>query len=307
MKSLTGRNTTKQPVAIQETTGLLNSLKQHSRLAIKVSSNTDHFLPEKVLKKLLQPHRKAHYFFLFVNKGSATHKIDLKDFTVSDGELLFMLPNQIHAPAAKKSHLDCYKLSIDQSCLALLPQPFLFLINPFNTQVITFDDATKRRVKTIFETLNQLLRTDEHQADTEIILAHLNTLLTEFNHAYLKNINQHPLPDSNLEKFIAFKITVETQLTEQHSIHTIAEKLSITTSNLYGIVKAFAGISPKEYITNRLILEAKRKLHYSPLSVKELAYELGFNDPAYFSRLFKKNTGKSISRYLADLQDLSGN
>jgi len=58
---------------------------------------------------------------------------------------------------------------------------------------------------------------------------------------------------------------------------------------------------------SRLILEAQRKLQYSTLSVKELAYELGFNDPGYFSRLFKKNTGKSVSRYRADLLDLSRN
>ncbi|HWV69167.1 helix-turn-helix domain-containing protein, partial [Chitinophaga sp.] len=64
--------------------------------------------------------------------------------------------------------------------------------------------------------------------------------------------------------------------------------------------------SPKEFITNRLMTEAQRKLHYSKVSVKELAYELGFSDPDYFSRLFKKSTGRSISEFLADQQDLSG-
>ena len=54
------------------------------------------------------------------------------------------------------------------------------------------------------------------------------------------------------------------------------------------------------------MLEAQRKLHYSKLSAKEVAYELGFSDPDYFSRLFKKSTGKSVSSYLEDLQDLSG-
>ncbi len=65
-------------------------------------------------------------------------------------------------------------------------------------------------------------------------------------------------------------------------------------------------MSPKDFITNRLITEAQRKLYYSKLSVKELAYELGFNDPDYFSRLFKKSTGKSISEFLVKQQDLSG-
>jgi len=54
-----------------------------------------------------------------------------------------------------------------------------------------------------------------------------------------------------------------------------------------------------------LITEAQRKLRYSNTSIKELAYELGFNDPDCFSRLFKKSTGKSASEFLPK-QDLSG-
>jgi len=55
----------------------------------------------------------------------------------------------------------------------------------------------------------------------------------------------------------------------------------------------------------RLILETQRILFYEKSTVKELAYELGFADPNYFSRLFKKQTGKSISEFLIYIQDLS--
>lgn len=292
---------------MQETKGLLDDIKQHDKLTIKVSSNANNVLPADVLRKLLLPHRTAYYFFVFVDNGTSTHKIDLQNVTVSGGQLLFVLPNQIHTPPTKKDNLEYFKLSFDENCLALLPQRFSFFINPLNTQTITFDNSAKQRVKAIFEILNHLLYSDKKQQDTEIILAHLNVLLTEFNNAYFKNIDQNNNSNPKLSKYIEFKLIVETHLTEQHSINTIAEKLALTTSNLYGIVKEFSGVSPKEFITNRLMLEAQRKLHYSNLSVKELAYELGFNDPDYFSRLFKKSTGKKVSQYLADLQDLSGN
>jgi AraC family transcriptional activator of pobA len=290
---------------MQDTKGLLEQVKQHDKLAIKVSSNSDNNLPTEVLKKLLQPHRKAVYFFVFVDSGSLPHKVDLNDLTITEGQLLFVLPNQIHMASGNKKSVGYYKLIIDQNCLSLLPKQFSFLLNPLNSQIISFDSGSRQRVKMIFKILNNILHSDNDQKNVEIILAHLNSLLTEFNTAYFKSAAKQPSQPGKFSKFIEFKVAVEAHLTEQHSVNTIADNLSVTTNNLYSIVKQFSGISPKEYIINRLMLEAQRKLYYSKPSIKELAYELGFNDPDYFSRLFKKNTGKSITDYLADIQDLS--
>jgi AraC family transcriptional regulator, transcriptional activator of pobA len=136
----------------------------------------------------------------------------------------------------------------------------------------------------------------------ELILAHLNSLLTEINTAYFA-ANKNPA-DGKLSKYIDFKFFVENNLTDHPTINTIAEKLAINPNTLYKIVKHYSGLSPKEFITNRLILEARRRLFYAQSkSIKELAFELGFNDPEYFSRLFKKNTGKTITMFF---QDLSG-
>jgi AraC family transcriptional regulator, transcriptional activator of pobA len=130
-------------------------------------------------------------------------------------------------------------------------------------------------------------------------------LLAELNSAYFKNKEPINILNTNLSKFIEFKLVVETHLTEQPSVNTIADKLALTTNSLYRIVKEYSGVSPKDFFTNRLMIEAQRKLLYSPLSVKELAYELGFNDPDYFSRFFKKCTGKSVSEFLEARQDSS--
>jgi AraC family transcriptional regulator, transcriptional activator of pobA len=293
---------------MQETKGLLDQIKLHDKLAIRVSSNSNNILSAEVMKKLTQPHRKANYFFVFIEKGSLTHKVDLKDLTITGGQLFFVLPNQIHtAPAQKKDNIECFKMSFDQNCLSLLPKQFSFLLNPLNSQTISFDNASRLRVKMIFDILNTILNSAKDEKDGEIILAHLNSLLTEINNAYFKNVLKGNLMPKKLSKYIEFKVAVQTNLMEHHSINTIARNLSITTNNLYNIVKEFSGVSPKEYITMSLMLEAQRKLHYSKPTIKELAYELGFNDPDYFSRLFKKCTKKSVSNYLAEIQDLSGN
>ncbi|RAJ32163.1 helix-turn-helix domain-containing protein [Pedobacter cryoconitis] len=293
---------------MEETTGLLDKIRHHDKLTIALNENCKIALPEDVMRILRKPHRLSYYYFQYLEKGSETFKTDLKEFTINDGELAFGLPNQIFTKLPYDANMQQYALSFDEHTLTLLPGNYQFLVNPFNANKITFDPAAQQRIKNLLSGLFLLLHAPGKQRKAEVILAHLHTLLTEFNTAYFEQYqSQEGIAGSKLAKYIAFKLAVETQLTEHHDVQRIADELALTSSTLYGIVKEFGGVSPKEWITNRIMLEAQRKLQYTNISVKELAYELGFNDPGYFSRLFKKSTGKSVSRYLAELQDLSHN
>jgi len=289
---------------MQDTNGKFENL-QNDKLGIKIISNNNPYPSVDIQQKLLQPRRLTSYFIVLINSGSITYNLDLQDITLTDGHLLFAMPNQVFTPPAKTAGLKYFKVLFDENTLALLPQQFPFLVNPLNSQAIVFDNAARERVRKVFEILNQIRYVDHYPTDTEIILAYLNSLLAEINSAYFKNKEPISSLNANLSKFIEFKLVVETHLTDQPSVNTIAEKLALTTNSLYRIVKEYSGVSPKDFFTNRLMIEAQRKLHYSHLSVKELAYELGFNDPAYFSRLFKKSTGKSISEFLEGQQDSS--
>lgn len=266
---------------------------QNDKLSIKIVSNNSPYLSPDMQQKLLQPRRLTAYFFMLVDSGTITYNLDLHDITLVEGQLLFAMPNQFFIPPPKNADLKYFKLLINENTLALLPQQFLFLVNPLHSQTIVFDDAAKLRVKKVFEILDQILHADNHSTDTEIILAYLNALLAEFNSAYFKKATPVNILNTNLSKFIEFKLMVETHLTEQPSVNAIAEKLALTTNSLYRIVKEYSGVSPKDFFTNRLMIEAQRKLQYAPLSVKELAYELGFNDPDYFSRFLKNTQAKA--------------
>lgn len=278
---------------------------ENDKLKIKINSNDNPYLTTDIEQKIQQPRRLASYFVVFVESGTITYKLDLQEITLTEGQLLFAMPNQVFMPPTKADNLKYFKVLFNENTLALLPQQFPFLANPLNSQTINFDDTTRQRVTKNFEILNQILHIDNQQTDIEIVLAYLNSLLVELNIAYFKNNEQTTILNTNLSKFIEFKLVVETHLTQQPSINAIAEKLALTTNSLYRIVKEYSGTSPKDFLTNRLMIEAQRKLHYSNLSVKELAYDLGFNDPDYFSRLFKKCTGKSVTEVLENRQDLS--
>jgi len=291
---------------VWSTTELINGLLQHNELEILTGSSQDlTALHKSIYEKFQIPHKSDRYFFVYNEQNSAKHSLDLLEIDLSGGELLFVVPNQIHTSPALKKGLKFHSLSFGPNCLSLLPRQFSFLTNPFNKQTISFDNEARQRVKNLFETLRQLLFSNSTRNNTEIILAHLNTLLTEFNNAYFKNSTLEIFSGNKLSKYIQFKLFIEAEFKKQPPVNTIAEKLILSENRLFSIVKEFSGLSPKKYLIQRSILEAQRILFYEKTSVKELAYELGFADPDYFSRLFKKQTGKTIAQFINYIQDLS--
>jgi AraC family transcriptional regulator, transcriptional activator of pobA len=290
---------------MQDTNGLLQKFKHHHTLPLTVNEHCKVDVPEDLLEIFLKPHKLGYYYFVFMDEGTATYHADQQDIVLADSQMVCGFPNQVFYNSPKDQNNRYNNFGFDENLLSFLPQSYPFLHNPLHSNLVTFDPASKQRVKVIFSFLFQLVHAPGKYQNTAIILAYLNILLLEFNSAYFQQDTRKITSGSKLSIYTAFKILIETHLTEQQDLQTIAENLSVSTSKLYGIVKEFSGVSPKEWITNRLMQEAQRKLHYSHVSAKELAYELGFSDPGYFSRLFKKNTGKTVSAFLTDIRDLS--
>jgi AraC family transcriptional activator of pobA len=243
-------------------------------------------------------HRLSYYFFLCLWEGTTEFGVDLEKIAVEKHELVFSLPHQIRALPATLHGNAYYKLGLPEECLSRLPRHYPFLLNPLHQQKIRFTSPAATRLRTIFELLMGLLRTPD--TNLELVVAQLHSLLTEINAAYFASDEQPA--DDRLAKYLKFQVFVEDNLTEHPRIGRIAEALAVSTDSLYQLVKHYAGLSPKEFLTNRLILEARRRLSYGErTSVKELAFELGFNDPDYFSRLFKKTTGQTVAAFFRDL------
>lgn len=290
---------------MKDLTKLFQTLKQHDKLLIRVSTNEPKQLSDEVKELFFQPHRTPVYLFKLHRKGTALHKVDMQDINISDNQLLFVLPNQIHLVPPCNDELDYYKLGFDEQCLSLLPKSFPFLINPLQQQLISIKEDVVQRMSWALESLRQLLQVKD--APTDLILTHLNSLLTEINHAYFQDQQQQVGSNEKLAKFTAFKLLVEEELTQHLSIEAICQRLAVNATNLYNIVKQFTGLSTKEYLNQRLTVEAQRKLYYGNTTVKEVAFELGFNDPDYFSRLFRKVTGNTVSQFMSEIRNSSGN
>ncbi|MEM9548059.1 MAG: helix-turn-helix domain-containing protein, partial [Bacteroidota bacterium] len=94
-----------------------------------------------------------------------------------------------------------------------------------------------------------------------------------------------------------FISAVDKNFRTKHSVSDYAAELFITPKSLAKKLKALGYPTSTEIIQERILLEAKRSLKFSQESIKEIAFDLGFDDPAYFSRLFSKKEGMTPLEY----------
>lgn len=275
---------------------------QHDKLNITLFNQYESCFQTK-RKVPVQGHWLKHdFYFILITKGHASYFIDDKQEKVKEGELLFVVPHQIYTELKPSKGVGFFRLTIDDELLSLMPRAFTFLLNCFDSPVVSFDFLTLQRVKNVVEILHAMLKQDEQNTVT---LPYVHVLLSEIENAYVKRKVIALNSKFNLEKFYAFKRIVERDYRQQPGATAIAKEIGMNAEAMNRVVSKFSGMNAKEYILRRLLLEAKRHLFYDDCPVKELAYNLGFSDPNYFSRLFKRKEGMSISDYVKRMRDLS--
>jgi AraC family transcriptional activator of pobA len=108
-----------------------------------------------------------------------------------------------------------------------------------------------------------------------------------------------PAAEARAGIYRRYRKLLEVRLRESWSVSRYARELCITTDRLHAVCTETAGRTPQEILHDRLMLEAKRNLIYTTMSVSEIACDLGFRDPAYFSRFFSSRAGMSPTLYRA--------
>ncbi len=127
------------------------------------------------------------------------------------------------------------------------------------------------------------------------LLQYLLTKIERIHHASLSSQDQVTLADYELyQTFIAH---LEVRFKNEHQVNDYAALLHLSSRQLSDVTKRIIGKTAKQFIADRLTLEAKRYLQFTPLSVKEIAFTLGYDTLFYFSQAFKNSTGLSPSAY----------
>jgi AraC-like DNA-binding protein len=108
-----------------------------------------------------------------------------------------------------------------------------------------------------------------------------------------------------LDSFTRFRQLVEDRYLEHWSIERYARELAVTQQTLNRVCRNFAGKSTLEIVQERMLLAARRHLIYTDASVEAIAYGLGYQDPAYFSRFFKRMAGMAPGQFRVAREEAS--
>jgi AraC family transcriptional activator of pobA len=249
------------------------------------------------------PHRHNYYTVVWPFSGSGRHIIDFKEYPIAPDHIFFVSPGQVHQiiieghPTGIVMLFTCAfleKYSIREEFISNLR---LFR-NSDETPPLQISDNMKPRLTMFSDNMFTAFQTSGGmQLDT--IGAWLKLFLIECN----MHCSLHPDPNpqsAEVGRMLvhSFKEAVEKHYQQWHQVKEYADELNVSPNYLNEVIKTAIGQSAKDYIQNRLILEARRLRLFTHQSNKEIGFSLGFEDPSHFSKFYKNHTGQSLLEFI---------
>lgn len=242
-----------------------------------------------------KPRRIVKYVLVYCSTGNLNITIDEKNFKLGSGQVVTITSGQIHCiqkPAKAKGFI--LEFSLDFFCksdndIELIFHNGLFCHFALN-EVITVSKST---IANELTSIQEELSKKPYQylisvhSRIELILVHINRAKVEQGEEIWK-------PEALFLKFLE---AVRNNFEHNYPVSHFAKILGTTEIKLNELAKLHTGKTAQNVIYGLIASEAKRLLTYGDLSVKEVAYQLGFNDPFYFSNFFKKHTKLSPKLY----------
>jgi len=240
------------------------------------------------------PHRHPNlYQFVWTNKGKGVHNIDLQSYQMRPNLLFALSPGIVHDC---KSELDLGGYILHFSPAFLLPEDKLggdVLLGDNYYEVAEATEEEGREIDLIFEKiLGEALA--KRKGYLQIIRALIHILLIYKQRMLLKT---KPDEQNSTSLSRQFNQLVDRYYLQERHVQYYATQLHISVSHLNNSIKASTGLSASEHIRQKIMLEAKRQLSFSASSISEIAFHLGFEDPNYFWKYFKRYTGLTPGQF----------
>jgi AraC family transcriptional activator of pobA len=258
---------------------------------------------EEELEHNLIPHLHDYYSIFWIESGEAIHATEFVEYSLKQDTILFVPPGLKHRMYIDKSVGGIYILFnedfIQYNRKNHIPlKEYRLFNNPDFKSLITVSPEKRSKLRNITELiLDEIQDSDDYSQDIVLNLLHL--FLLESRRIFdQQNLSPKEKQDSTPDvTIIKFKQLIEENFTREKNVTPYAEMLNMNPSCLNELTKRTTGITAGELIRNRVIGEIKKLLYSSSLSGKEIAFDLGFEDPAYFSRFFRKYTGLTLKEF----------
>ena len=245
---------------------------------------------------IVLPHRDNYYNIFWYQKGSATHLIDFKPIQIRENSLLFVNKNRIQTLDSTADY-DGKFLLFTEAFFDKYPEDIKYLRNN-----ILFNDLLEEPVLNIegnssiisvFQDIEIELSKSNDEVQYHILHNLLHNLLLLSERERRKNGFNQIEKGIDLDKTIEFRNTLENKFRSIKTVSGYASVMSISERKLNKALTAVLGKTAKELIDERIILEAKRMLAHTNYSIKEIGFELGFDEPTNFVKYFRKQEGKT--------------
>ena len=248
------------------------------------------------------PHQLDFYDILFVTKGQGWFDLDDERHRVSPGQLFVTRPGQV-----RRWHVS----AVDGACIffasefirdafadARFLDQFAFVDASRRSGALTLSAGERTQFLRRFRRMSEELRGLRPDA-TDLLRARLYELLVLINRWYLA---RYPKAARSGRNSIVdrFRSLVEREFRRLHRVRDYSDRLAVSPGHLSVLCREHLGRSASDEIHQRLLLEARRLLRYTDKPAFAIAQDLGFADPAYFGRFFRRETGVTPRGYRVD-------
>lgn len=239
------------------------------------------------------PHRHDAYMLMLVEETKGGENlIDFRRYPLVANRLFMLRPGQAHQREARQERGIIVSFSeelLQKTGMSAL-DAFVIFSSVYQHPYLDLSDQLKRRLLQLILMMREELQ--QPVPDESILSRFLYILLKYLLRECLFHINKLT-PARHSERLYQLSRLIELHYRKHPSISFYADALSITTKHLNSLCRKYLQTSVADMQHERLLVESKRLLYFTSLSVKEIAHTLGFEDDSYFVRFFKRLTGKT--------------
>lgn len=274
---------------------------QPEKLQFEIYSLSDYLT--KNIGHTEKPHIHSFYQIIWFTNGKGKHFVDFNEFEVSANRMFFISKNQIHYFDNFSSyegviiHFNESFLMDNENDIDIFLKYNIF--NDFESEpVFTIPTVAIENFSLLVSNLKNEIENPNNFAHKDFLKYFLKLFLISIQRLGKRNNCKNPSINNQQNiTLLKFKKLLELNFKSIHSVKEYANILNISSKTLTNHTKETALKTPLELINDRIILEAKRLLSHSNFNINEIGFQLGFEDPSYFVKFFKKHTKKSPSDF----------